>query len=354
MNDILDRYPQLRANPLAMATMCALLRDQGLHDDALSLAHAAMKAAPDSTGIRTDVATTLTIGVPIFHLPMLLDQARNQAYANAIERMVKPGMLVLEIGSGAGLLAMLCARAGARVVTCEEHPVIAAAAAQIIERNGLADRITLIRKRSTLLTVPEDLPYPADLVIHEIFGAKLFCEGVTAALTDARERLLAPCAPSLPPRARVRCALVTDQLAPADIRLGDVEGFDLSPFEVFSRPTIALRKQKSQRLRPVADPVSGMCMDYDSPPPFGPMSETLIVESHGGRIDGIVQWIALDFGNGEVLENDPFTEGPESSWGVPYTPLVKPIETIPGERLEIRLRRRGTLLTADVSRIEAA
>jgi type III protein arginine methyltransferase len=354
MSDILDRYPQLRADPLAMATMCALLRDKGLHDDALALAHAAMNAAPDSTGIRSDVAATLLIGVPMFHVPMLLDHARNQAYATAIKRMVRPGMLVLEIGSGAGLLAMLCARAGARVVTCEEHPMIAAAAEQIIERNGLADRITLIRKRSTLLTVPEDLPAPADLVIHEIFGSNLVCEGVTAALTDARERLLAPGALSLPPRARVRCALVTDHTEPADLRLDDVEGFDLSAFEVFSRPTIALRKQKSQRLQPLTDPASGMCMDYDSPPPFGPTSEKLIVKSRGGRIDGIVQWIALDFGNGEVLENDPFVEGPESSWGVPYTPLIKPIETIPGEMLEIRLRRRGTLLTADVSRLETA
>lgn len=82
----------------------------------------------------------------------------------------------------------------------------------------------------------------------------------------------------------------------------------------------------------------------------GAMSKTIIVGSHSGRIDGVVQWLALDFGNGETLENDPFAEHLESSWDAPYTPLVTPIETAPGDQLAITLRRRGTLLTIDVDR----
>jgi type III protein arginine methyltransferase len=329
------------------------LRDRGMHDDALALARAAIEAAPESTAIREDVAATLSVGVPKFHVPMMLDQARNRAYAAAIERMVRPGMLVLEIGCGAGLLAMLCARAGARVVTCEEHPIIAAAAARIIEQNGLADRITLIRKRSTEMTVPEDLPEPADLLIHEIFGSTLFCEGVTEALTDARKRLLKPDTPALPPRAMVRCVLVGDTAGSAPVRLDDIEGFDLSAWQIIMQATSTLGKLRKDQILPLTDPISGLCMDYHSAPPFGPMSETIIVKSRGGRIDGVVQWIALDFDNGETLENDPFGDGPKSSWGTPYTPLVTPIETAPGDLLEIRLHRRGMLLTVDVARHHA-
>lgn len=40
MNDILDRYPNLRGNPAAMAMMCTVLRDKGLHDVAVALAWA--------------------------------------------------------------------------------------------------------------------------------------------------------------------------------------------------------------------------------------------------------------------------------------------------------------------------
>ena len=188
MDNILDRYPQLRGKPQAMAMLCPLLRDRGMHDDALALARAAIEAAPESAAIRDDVATSMSAGVPRFHVPMMLDQTRNRAYAAAIARMVRPGMLVLEIGCGAGLLAMLCARAGARVVTCEENPIIAAVAARIIENNGLAGSITLVRKRSTELAVSVDLPEPADLLIHEVFGAMLFNEGVTAASIMPRQK----------------------------------------------------------------------------------------------------------------------------------------------------------------------
>lgn len=353
MNEILDRYPQLRGNPQAMAMLCPLLRDRGMHDDALALARAAIEAAPESAAIRDDVANTLSAGVPRFHVPMMLDETRNRAYAGAIARMVRPGMLVLEIGCGAGLLALLCARAGARVVTCEENPIVAAVAARIIENNGMADSISLIRKRSTEVTVPDDLPEPADLVIHEIFGAKLFNEGVTEALSDARQRLIKPGAPALPPRAMLRCLLVNSGAGSALVRLNNVEGFDLSAWQTIAKRTAAVSQQHWSRMVPLTDPVSALCMDYDSAPPFGPMSETVIVESHGGRIDGIVQWIALDFGNGERLENNPFAEGPQSSWGPQYTPLVTPIETSRGDLLEIRLRRRGALLTVDAARHHA-
>ena len=54
--------------------------------------------------------------VPRWHFPMLADQARNAAYAKAIKAKVKPGDVVLDIGCGAGLTAMLAARAGAKHV----------------------------------------------------------------------------------------------------------------------------------------------------------------------------------------------------------------------------------------------
>ena len=82
--------------------------------------------------------------VPRWHFPMLADSARNRAYARAIAAKVRPGDVVLDIGCGAGLTAMLAARAGARhVYTCEQQPLIAQAARQVIRDNGLSDRITV-------------------------------------------------------------------------------------------------------------------------------------------------------------------------------------------------------------------
>lgn len=350
MTDVFDRYPEFRDKPKQMAMLCAVLNDRGLHDDAFAVGRAAIAAAPGDGEVRNAVCGILAGTVAQFHVPMLRDAARNAAYRRAIERVVRPGMRVLEIGTGAGLLAMIAARAGATVVTCEENQTIAAAAADIIARNGLSDRITLIRKRSTALTIPEDLPEPADLVIHEIFGRTVFDEGVTAALSDARRRLLKPAALAVPPGARVRCMLVRAPKLPPPATLDQVEGFDLSGFELLARRSVSLTAAQYERLELASGPVSALSMNYDRMPPFGPASETVTVQSLGGRIDGMLQWLALDFAGGETLENNPFDTGVASSWGALYTPLAEPLATEPGEPLRITLRHRGTSLVSGVTR----
>lgn len=348
MTDIFSRYPEFRDKPESMAMLCALLLQRGQHADALAMGMAAVAAAPESSGVRTAVTAALSRSVAEFHVPMLQDDVRNRAYARAIAKAVRPGMRVLEIGTGAGLLAMRAARAGAQVVTCEANPLIAAAAVEIIAANGLSDRISVVAKRSDALRIPEDLPEPADLVIHEIFGAALFDEGVTTALTDARHRLVRAGAPALPPRAGLRCALVRAGRPHRRADLRDVEGFDLSHFELLARYTQSSKAFARHRLEPVSAPHAALAMDYDAPPPFGPALDTITLTSHGGRIDGIAQWIAVDFAQGDaLLENDPFGEGATSSWGARYVPLVNPIESAPGDAISVTLRHRGGLLMID-------
>lgn len=347
-DDILAKYPGMAGRPGEMAMLCAFLRNRGLHADALAMGEAAVAAAPDSLAIATEVRGVLSKGVQDFHRSMLLDRTRNRAYARAIERMVRPGMNVLEIGTGGGLLAMLAARAGARVVTCEGNPMIAAAAREIIRRNGLSDRINVVAKLSTELRIPEDLPEPADLVIHEIFGAQLFDEGVTESLKDARERLLKPGAPSLPPGASLRCALLRQRREPKARDFSDIEGFDMSAFEFLTSQRRWLNEARLNDFDIRSEPRSGLHMNYDSPPPFGPASETVTLTSQGGRIDAIVQWIEIDLG-GERLENNHWRADGASSWGAPVLRLREPIHTNPGDLIDVTFRHRQMLLVADVA-----
>ena len=87
--------------------------------------------------------------VPGWHFAMMDDRKRNDAYEAAIRRAV-PGKRVLDIGTGAGLLALMAARAGAtKVTTCEAVSVIAERAKQIVVANGLTDRITVVPMKST-------------------------------------------------------------------------------------------------------------------------------------------------------------------------------------------------------------
>lgn len=350
MTDIFARYPEFRGKPREMAMLCALLRDRGHHADALAVGEAAIAAAPNDFALRTKVRSALSSRVAGFHGPMLLDPVRNAAYAHAIEAIVRPGMLVLEIGAGSGLLALIAARAGAQVVACEQNPLIAAAAQSIVERNGYADRVTIVAKRSDAMTIPDDMPRRADLVVHEIFGSQLFDEGVNGALADARQRLLKPGAPSLPRGAAIRCALAANAAAIPIATFADVHGFDLSTFELLVRPARSIWSNVRRGLVRRSAPGSGLAMDYDSPPPFGPASDTTILESDGGRIDGIVQWIEIGFPDGATLENDPFADGPDSHWAATYQAFPAPIETRPGDKIAVTLGHRELILTLDAVR----
>ncbi len=344
--DILADNPHLRGNPRAMAMMCAALRRMQREPDALAMGLAAIAAAPESMEVRNIVRWAMSQGVARFHGPMLADTARHEAYIRAIERAVGPGMLVLEIGAGSGLLAMAAARAGATVVACERDPAIAAVATEIVARNGLADRVRIVAKQSNRLEIGVDLAAPADLVIHEIFGEYLFNELVDAAMADARARLLAPTALAVPPRAEVRCALAT-LTKPASDPIGLVAGFDLSPFNLLIKPAPRNVVAGRDTFALCSERYSGLAMDYGGPAPFGPRRQTIEVESHGGRVDGVVQWIRIDFGEGEVLESDPTFPPPQSSWIAPIFEFVTPIETLPGDIIDVALFHDGSNLSID-------
>src|ERR1700740_172103 len=116
---IFARYPEVDGNPLATGPLCETLRTRGMAADAYAIGAAAIAAAPENMEVRDLVRGLLAKGVPPSHLPMLRDCPRHQCYKTAIERAVRPGMRVLEIGTGAGLLSLLAARAGAQVITCE-------------------------------------------------------------------------------------------------------------------------------------------------------------------------------------------------------------------------------------------
>ncbi|HEX8381528.1 MAG TPA: 50S ribosomal protein L11 methyltransferase [Allosphingosinicella sp.] len=344
-DDIAARYPQVAGKPVAMAILAGALLARGKAEEAFALASAAVDLAPDNMQVRDLVRFRLAAGVSPWHVRMLNDEPRNRCYAQAIERAVAPGMLVLEIGSGAGLLALIAARAGARVFTCEADPVVAAAATRIAAQNGFADRITVIPKSSVNLRVGEDLPGPADLLVSELFDDTLFGENIVAILSDAK-RLLKPGAPVLPRFSELRCALVEQPPGPFQRPLGAVHGFDLSAFNLLA-PARALRV--SRRTAVVrSEPVAALAMDYEAAP-FGPIRQIVPLQALGGRVDAFAQWIRIDFGGGIVLENNPF-EASQSHWAAPLYPFPRPIETAAGERIEMEAHLMGDRLTLSLGR----
>jgi precorrin-6B methylase 2 len=131
---------------------------------------------------------------PVEHARMLHDDRRTVDYLTAVARAVRPGDVVLDIGTGSGVLAMAAARAGARRVYAVEASDIAEVAERVFAVNGLDDRITLVAGWSRQI----DLPEPADLLVSEIIGNEPFEEEILETTLDARRRLLTPGARLIP------------------------------------------------------------------------------------------------------------------------------------------------------------
>lgn len=222
-----------RADHLVTLAKGQSLTDGGLRTAALL--QEALTAAPDHHEAHVLRDRLHQMLVPRWHFPMLADTGRNRAYARAIAQTVRPGDVVLDIGCGAGLTAMLAARAGAaHVYTCEQQPLIAEAARRVIAANGLSDRITVIAKPSHQLDVGTDLPEPADVLISEIVDTVLLGEGALATLVDAMGRLVKPDARAIPQHGRLRAQPVESEALAALWRPQEAEGFDLVAFHPFA------------------------------------------------------------------------------------------------------------------------
>ena len=120
---------------------------------------------------------------------MLRDSERTRAYQSAIEGNPKDfkNKIVLDIGAGTGILSIFAARAGAKHVYAVENAEIAYFAIDIIKKNGLSDKITVIKGKMEEV----ELPVPkVDIIISEWMGYFLLYEGMLDSVLFARDKYL--------------------------------------------------------------------------------------------------------------------------------------------------------------------
>ena len=131
---------------------------------------------------------------PHVHLTMLDDRARTKGFRQALKATVRPEDVVVDIGTGTGILATSAAKLGPRRVYAVESSGIADVAARMFAANGVSDLVTLVRRRSTSATLPE----LASVLVTETIGNDPLDEQLLEIVADAKLRLLAPGARIIP------------------------------------------------------------------------------------------------------------------------------------------------------------
>lgn len=287
------------------------------------------------------------MSVPRWHFPMLADKARNHAYARAIAAKVKPGDVVLDIGCGAGLTAMLAARAGAKhVYTCEQQPLIAEAATQVIAQNGLSDRITVISKWSHDIVVGVDIPEPADVVVSEIVDTVLLGEGALATLTHAMSALAKPDARAIPEHGTLMAHLVESDALLDLWRPQEAEGFDLSAFHRFAKVAqITPNDMAACTLRPLGPTTDVFKIDFARPNIKPARTTTDLFCSSSGAIHAVLVSFKMTLAPGIQVENGVKDGG---HWGRTAFFLDQPQTARSGDRQTITAQHDAANLSVSV------
>src|SRR5258706_609933 len=162
------------------------------------------------------------------HGRMIADRVRGDAYARAIAATVRPGDVVVDLGTGTGVLAVLACRAGARRVYAIEPAGIIEVAREIAAANGCLDRIELLQSDARAIKLAEK----ANVVIADLRGTIPFFTASLAVLIDARNRFLAEGGALIPQKDIMAAALVEspDAYAVHDQPWASPwEGIDLTP-----------------------------------------------------------------------------------------------------------------------------
>jgi protein arginine N-methyltransferase 1 len=269
-----------------------------------------------------------------YHHSMLADEVRTRTFLRAILKTVRPGDVVLDLGSGTGLLAYYACMSGAKRVYAVEAGPIVELARRVCRHNGFQDHVVFLNDWSTNV----DLPEPVDVIVTETIGNVGFEEGILNWILDAEERFLVedgrivPGAIELvvvPAEADQEYAYVDSwnqsfhslDYSPArSLAVNNMLWADLSAESYLSEPASLVRVVTAQAI--TAD-IGG---------------ELAFVASRDGLVHGIGTWFAAELAPGEWLSNAPPLRTP--SWSQVLLPLEQPLPVRKGDHISVQVRTR--------------
>lgn len=275
------------------------------------------------------------------HEEMLSDTVRVDAYHHAIHRCVEPGDVVVDLGSGTGLLAFMASRAGAAKVYAVEHSDVIELAREIGRRNGITN-VEYVQANSREFTPPE----PVDVLLHEQMGDELFNENMLDNVIDLRNRVLVPGGRILPARFRLFMEPVTFRPEMRVRRFANIQlpdGIDLSGLassgvmDVFDAERFEqfwARPGSVQALIGDPEPVLEFDLATLESPSALPHQHVLErVSATDAIVDGVCVWFEATFDDGTVLTTSPLAAN--TSWGNRMYRLDR--EVAGGETLRLRI-----------------
>ncbi|XP_026569941.1 protein arginine N-methyltransferase 7 [Pseudonaja textilis] len=248
---------------------------------------------------------------------MLNDKDRNTKYFQgiraAVSRVKERGekAIVLDIGTGTGLLSMMAVTAGADFCYgIEVFKPMANTAVKIVEKNGFAGKIKIINKHSTEVTVGSDgdMESRANILITELFDTELIGEGALPSYEHAHKHLVQEGCEAVPHRATIYAQLVEskrmwswNKLSPIHIQAEGVQKAIVFPPEMDVCPgapsvcDIQLNQVPTCDFVPLSEVVPMFSIDFSKPVSRASASYTVKLKPvKVGKAQVVLSWWDID------------------------------------------------------------
>lgn len=266
---------------------------------------------------------------------MLSDDVRMQAYLKAMKKAIKPGSIVLDIGTGTGIMAFFAVKFGAKYVYAIETNDLIHIAEETARKNGLASKIAFIKDLSTNVSLDEK----ADVIVSDLRGALPLFQTHIPSIVDARTRLLKSGGVMIPQRDTLWASVVSSRKPYSQI---------VSPWEKYGADfdmSIAKRMSVNNYIKHwvkpsevLTAPFKWAVLDYSTIQSTNVDSRFTQKFLHSGVATGLSLWYDAELVNGVGFRNTPGVKVHPEVYGSAFFPFLNPVKVSKGDKIDVQIK----------------
>jgi SAM-dependent methyltransferase len=266
-----------------------------------------------------------------FHSMLVNDEQRTKLYRKAIQKTVRQGDVVLDLGTGSGILAFFACQAGAARVYAVDISDIMPVAQQLARDNGFAERISFIKEDIRSVTLPESV----DVIVSELISKAVIGQQMEELVSLSRDQFLKPGGSIIPSSVELFFAPVEapEIYQPLEFPSPKVYNLDFS----YAR-NLAINNTTSGRLQlgnllaeaQIAYRINSLLTTKMQ----RPNSVLSFVVLREGLLHGFGGWFSATLVDDVVLSNSP---PGIPSWDNAFFPVQEPIQVKPGMTIELKI-----------------
>jgi len=245
---------------------------------------------------------------------------------------VQPGDIVVDLGSGTGVLGLYACQAGAARVYSIDEGSILGIDQQLCRANGFAGRVRFLKRFS----LQAELPEKVDVVVADQMGPFGFEGGILEYFFDAQQRFLKRNGKMIPTGIELWVAPVEVPELYANVEFWNDRPANL---DYAALRTVAVNTGYATTFEPkhlLSDPMKVASLDLTTSSTAGFKAKSSHTITKSGQFHGVGGWFSAQLSPGVSMTNSPLAQD-RINRGNAFLPIDHPIEVAIGDRVLVTM-----------------